>query len=87
MLFLEMMKNPDHAPRAAKAAAACGLPVFLGISARTGAVKSSVCHCGSARSNSICVRRLVALLDLLLESPCSNGNSGCQRQQWLLSCS
>ena len=31
MLFLEMMKD-DHAPRAVSAAAASGLPVFLGIS-------------------------------------------------------
>ena len=32
MLFLEMMKDEDHAPRAVSAAAASGLPVFLGIS-------------------------------------------------------
>ena len=35
MLFLEMMKDEDHAPRAVRAAAASGLPVFLGISTRT----------------------------------------------------
>lgn len=34
MLFLEMMKDEDHAPRVAKAAAASGLPVFLGFSTR-----------------------------------------------------
>jgi len=35
MLFLEMMKDEEHAPRAVQAAATTGLPVFLGISART----------------------------------------------------
>merc|ERR1712032_361217 len=35
MLFLEMMKDHEHAPRAVRAAANCDLPVFLGISART----------------------------------------------------
>jgi S-methylmethionine-dependent homocysteine/selenocysteine methylase len=35
MLWLEMMKEEEHAPRAVRAAAAAGLPVFLGISART----------------------------------------------------
>jgi len=35
MLFLEMMKDQHHAPRAVSAAATSGLPVFLGISART----------------------------------------------------
>lgn len=35
MLFLEMMKDLDHAPRAVRAAAASGLPVFLGVSGRT----------------------------------------------------
>lgn len=35
LLFLEMMKDRDHAPRACRAAAKSGLPVFLGISART----------------------------------------------------
>ena len=33
-LFLEMMKDLEHAPRAIKAAGRCGLPIFLGISAR-----------------------------------------------------
>ena len=33
-LFLEMMKDLEHAPRAIDAAKRCGLPVFLGISAR-----------------------------------------------------
>jgi len=35
MLWLEMMKDGEHAPRAVAAAAASGLPVFLGVSART----------------------------------------------------
>merc|ERR1719195_2044541 len=35
MLFLEMMKDQDHAPRAVRAARASGLPVFLGVSTRT----------------------------------------------------
>ena len=35
MLWLEMMKDHTHAPRAVRAAAMSGLPVFLGISART----------------------------------------------------
>jgi len=35
MLWLEMMKDRDHAPRAVRAAASSGLPVFMGISART----------------------------------------------------
>ena len=34
MLWLEMMQNRDHAPRAIRAAAGCGLPIFLGISTR-----------------------------------------------------
>ena len=33
-LFLEMMKDLKHAPRAIAAARRCGLPIFLGISAR-----------------------------------------------------
>jgi len=35
MLFLELMKDEEHAPRVAQAAATTGLPVFLGMSART----------------------------------------------------
>jgi len=35
MLFLEMMKDSEHAPRAVRAAASTGLPVFLGLSMRT----------------------------------------------------
>jgi len=35
MLWLEMMKDHEHAPRAVRAAASSGLPVFMGISART----------------------------------------------------
>jgi S-methylmethionine-dependent homocysteine/selenocysteine methylase len=35
MLWLEMMKDEEHAPRAVRAAAASGLPIFLGFSART----------------------------------------------------
>jgi len=35
MLWLEMMKDEHHARRAVKAAATSGLPVFLGVSART----------------------------------------------------
>jgi len=34
LLWLEMMKDSEHAPRAVEAAADSGLPVFLGISAR-----------------------------------------------------
>ena len=34
MLFCEMMKNMDHAPRAVRGAAKSGLPVFIGISTR-----------------------------------------------------
>lgn len=33
-LFLEMMKDFEHGPRAIEAAGKCGLPVFLGISTR-----------------------------------------------------
>lgn len=35
LLFLEMMKDTNHAPLAVRAAAKSGLPVFLGISTRT----------------------------------------------------
>jgi len=35
MLFLEMMKDSDHAPRAVRAAVSTGLPVFIGFSMRT----------------------------------------------------
>jgi len=35
MLFLEMMKDTAHAPRAVRAAASTGLPIFLGVSMRT----------------------------------------------------
>jgi len=35
MLWLEMMKDTEHAPRCMQAAVAAGLPIFLGISCRT----------------------------------------------------
>ena len=44
MLFLEMMKDEDHAPRAVRAAAASGLPVFLGISTRTDEKTGDIVH-------------------------------------------
>jgi methionine synthase I (cobalamin-dependent) len=42
MLWLEMMKDEEHAPRAVRAAASAGLPVFLGISARIDPTSNSV---------------------------------------------
>jgi len=66
MLWLEMMKDPEHAPRAVKAAATAGLPVFLGISARTDPATGQTVLWGSGENCiPLTVEWFKSLVDLL----------------------